>query len=208
LCLAYLAVMKASKIFLLFLISGTVSAQIYIPKFDLQGHRGARGLKPENSIPGFILALDSGVTTIELDLAITKDKQIVVSHEPWMAANICTQPNGALIKEKDERKFNIYQMTYDQVLQFDCGSKGNPKFPQQEKVKTSKPLLQEVIIAVEDHIKSYSQYEVDYNIEIKSSPEDDDKFHPTPKEFSDLVFNLIDQYLPVDRVGISHATVL
>src|SRR5690349_19254706 len=89
----------------LLLLTTNLNAQIYTPKFDLQGHRGARGLRPENSIPAFIMALDSGVTTIELDLAITKDKQIIVSHEPWMSAAICVQPDGKNIAEKDERKY-------------------------------------------------------------------------------------------------------
>ncbi|MBT1706053.1 glycerophosphodiester phosphodiesterase [Chryseosolibacter indicus] len=179
-----------------------VNAQIYMPKFDLQGHRGARGLRPENTIPAFLLAIDSGVTTVELDLAVTKDKQLVVSHEPWMSAAICLQPSGAAIRAADEKKFNLYQMNYDQVKNFDCGSKGNQKFPEQLKMKVSKPLLAEVIIAIEDHIRSYTQYEVDYNIEIKSSPEGDNKLHPKPEEFSDLVYNLVDQYLPLERVVI------
>jgi glycerophosphoryl diester phosphodiesterase len=179
-----------------------VSAQIYTPKFDLQGHRGARGLMPENSIPAFIMALDSGVTTIEMDLAVTKDKQIIVSHEPWMSASICAQPSGKRIAEKDEKKFNIYKMTYDEVAKFDCGSIGNEKFPDQKKVNTAKPLLRDVIASVEDHIKSYTQYEVDYNIELKSEPESDNKFHPAPPEFSDMVYNFLDQYLPLDRVVI------
>jgi glycerophosphoryl diester phosphodiesterase len=193
------------NIFLLLTIFTCVQAQVsqlYIPKFDLQGHRGARGLKPENSIPGFLLALDSGVTTIEMDLAITKDKQIIVSHEPWMAAAICLKPNNTSISPREEKKLNIYQMTYEEVKQFDCGSKGNAKFPEQQKLKVAKPLLADVIVAVENHIKNYSQYEVDYNIEIKTSPEGDKKFHPTPEEFSDMVYNLLDQYLPLERVII------
>lgn len=179
-----------------------MNAQIYIPKFDLQGHRGARGLRPENTIPAFIIALDSGVTTLELDLAITKDKQVVVSHEPWMSASICLQPDGSEIPPKEEKAFNIYQMTYEEVAQFDCGSKGNDKFPEQVKLKVSKPLLTDVIIAIENYIKSYSQYEVDYNLEIKSSPAGDNKSHPSPEVFSDLVYNLIDQYLPLERIVI------
>ena len=176
--------------------------QLYIPKFDLQGHRGARGLRPENSIPAFVLALDSGVTTLEMDLAITADNQIVVSHEPWMEADICLQPDGSPIAQNKERTFNIYKMTYDEVAQFDCGSKGNGRFPEQEKLNTTKPRLRDVIIAVEDHIRSVSQYEVDYNIEIKTSPEGDNQFHPSPKEFSDLVYKLLDDYLPIDRIVI------
>src|SRR6185436_10797411 len=100
------------------LIATAASAQ-YIPKFDIQGHRGARGLRPENTIPAFLMALDSGVTTLELDIAITKDKQVIVSHEPWMSASICLDSSGNAISEKDERKFNIYQMTYEQVQTFD-----------------------------------------------------------------------------------------
>ena len=180
----------------------TLSAQVYIPKFDIQGHRGARGLRPENTIPAFLMALDSGVTTIELDVAITKDKQVIVSHEPWMSAEICLDPNGNVIPKKEEMKHNIYQMTYDQIKQFDCGSKGNERFPEQEKMQISKPLLTEVIIAVENHIKNFSIYEVDYNVEIKSMPEGDKKFHPTPEEYSELVFGLVDQYIPLERLVI------
>jgi glycerophosphoryl diester phosphodiesterase len=185
-----------------FLMAQSSLAQVYIPKFDVQGHRGARGLKPENSIPAFITALDSGVTTIELDVAITKDRQIIVSHEPWMAAAICQNPSGKAVTAKDEMKYNIFQMTYDEVKQWDCGSKGNERFPEQEKMSMYKPLLRDVILAVENHVKNFTKYEVDYNIEIKSMPEGDGKFHPKPEEFSEMVYALIDQYLPLERVVI------
>lgn len=178
------------------------SAQVYIPRFDVQGHRGARGLMPENTIPGFLMALDSGVTTLEMDLAISKDKQVIVSHEPWMSASFCLDSLGNEIKPKEEKKFNIYKMTYAQVRKFDCGSKLNERFPSQQKFKAEKPLLREVILTVEKHIRNKTLYEVDYNIEIKSEKEGDNKFHPKPAEFSDLVYNLIDQYLPWDRVVI------
>ena len=112
-------------------------------------------------------------------------------------------PQGARFKPKEEKKLNIYQMTYDEVKQFDCGSLGQYKiFRNRKKCKCSKPLLSEVIGAVENHIKSYATYEVDYNIEIKSSPEGDKKFHPPVEEFSDLVYELVDEYLPLDRVVI------
>lgn len=181
---------------------GMVRGQAYIPKFDVQGHRGARGLMPENTIPAFLLALDSGVTTLEMDLAITKDKQVIVSHEPWMSAAFCLDSLGNTIKEKDEKKFNIYKMTYAQVRKFDCGTKVNDRFPEQQKMKVEKPLLRDVILTVEKHIKNKTRYEVDYNIEIKSEKDGDNKFHPRPAEFSDMVYNLIDQYLPWDRVVI------
>ncbi len=181
-------------------VNGT--SQRKLPTFDVQGHRGARGLKPENTIPAFIIALDSGVTTVEMDLAITKDRKIIVSHEPWMSADICLNPAGEEITRKEEKSYNIYEMTYAQVMQFDCGSLGNKKFPEQEKMKVTKPLLSDVIVAIEDHIKSYTQFEVDYNIEIKTNEDGDNKFHPTPSEFSDMVYKLLDEYLPLERVII------
>ena len=194
--------MRNILLVLTLLLTLSLSAQVYIPKFDIQGHRGARGLRPENTIPAFLMALDSGVTTIELDVAITKDKQVVVSHEPWMTAEICLDRDGKEILKQDETKHNIYQMTYNDVKQYDCGSKGNVRFREQQKMKIFKPLLADVIIAVENHIKNFSTYEVDYNIEIKSLPAGDNKFHPSTEEYSELVFSLVDQYIPLERLVI------
>lgn len=169
-------------------------------KIDIQGHRGARGMMPENTIPAFKYALDQGVTTLELDVVITKDKKVVVSHEPWMSSDICLMPDNSKIK--NEKKYNIYEMTYAEVQAFDCGGLNNTRFPEQQSISVSKPLLSEVIREIEKHIKSYTQYEVDYNVEIKSTEEGDGKFHPSVEEFSDLVYSLIDQYLPTERVVI------
>ncbi|HTF19542.1 MAG TPA: glycerophosphodiester phosphodiesterase family protein [Chryseolinea sp.] len=194
--------LKQLHLVLIFVTAASATSAQYIPKFDIQGHRGARGLMPENTIPAFLTALDSGVTTIELDVVVTKDKQLVLSHEPWMAASICYDSAGGIMADKDEKKFNIYQMTYTQVSKFDCGAKENGEFPEQKKISASKPLLRDVIVAVENRIKSYNYYEVDYNIEIKSSPETDKKFHPSIDVYSELIYELLDEYLPLDRVVI------
>ena len=93
-------------------------------------------------------------------------------------------------------------MTYEQVRQFDCGSKGNERFAEQQRMASYKPLLRDVIIAVENHIKNHTKYEVDYNIELKSTPKGDGKLHPKPEEFSKMVHDLVDQYLPMNRVVI------
>jgi glycerophosphoryl diester phosphodiesterase len=180
----------------------SVSAQVYTPRFDVQGHRGARGVVPENTIPAFMYAIDAGVTTIEMDLAVTKDGQLVVSHEGWMSSEIALDTAGNPIREKDQKKHSIYKMTYKDVAKYDVGSKTHERFPAQRKMKVSKPLLKDVIMTLEDYIKGHALYEVDYNIEIKTEPSSDGKFHPKPQEFSDLVFNLIDQYLSWDRVVI------
>ncbi|MEP2773174.1 MAG: glycerophosphodiester phosphodiesterase [Fulvivirga sp.] len=192
--------MKKALLLILFLTQAMTG--ISQNTVDIQGHRGARGMMPENTIPAFIYALDQGVTTLELDVVISKDGKVVVSHEPWMSHDICLKPDSTAISKNQEKDFNIYQMTYDQIKQFDCGSLGNKRFDEQQQMAVSKPLLSDVIKAVEWHIKSYTKYEVDYNIELKSSPQGDNEYHPSPQEFSDIVYNLIDQYLPFERIVI------
>lgn len=171
-------------------------------QIDIQGHRGARGMMPENTIPAFIYALDQGVTTLELDVVISNDGEVVVSHEPWMSHDICLTPDSLGISPGQEKDFNIYQMTYNEIRQFDCGSLGNKRFEEQQKMVVAKPLLSDVIKAVEWHIKSYTKYQVDYNIELKSSPKGDNQYHPSPEQFSETVYSLIDQYLPFERIVI------
>jgi len=171
-------------------------------EFDIQGHRGARGLLPENTIPGFIAALDSGVTTLELDVVITRDKLVLVSHDPYFSHKICLKPDGSEITVDDEKKLIIYDMAYEEVRSYDCGMRIHSDFLDQFKMQAQKPLLSDVIKSVERHLKSYTRFEVDYNIELKSWLSFDGKYHPPPQEFSTLVYQLIDQYLPTERVII------
>jgi glycerophosphoryl diester phosphodiesterase len=150
--------------------------------FDWQGHRGARGLFPENSLEGMRLALEYPITTLEFDVVISRDKKVLLSHEPWMSEEICLGPKSEKIKE---RVHNLYQMDYQQISEFDCGSKLHPRFPEQKKQKVVKPLLKTVIETVQ---KEYPDRKISYNIEIKSTPEDEDKgFQPPYTEFTDLV---------------------
>lgn len=151
--------------------------------FDWQGHRGCRGVMPENSVPAFLKALDyPEVTTLELDLAVSKDNQLIVSHEPWFNPAICSLPGGDSIPRRDAEKYLIYQMTVAEIRAFDCGSRGNPRFPDQQKLATHKPTLREVVEAVRakrPHIR--------WNIEIKTQPEWDGLRHPPVAEFARLV---------------------
>lgn len=159
--------------------------------FDLQGHRGARGLAPENTIPAFLKALELGVTTLEMDVVITKDRKVLVSHEPWMSEVICRQPDGNPVPPNSKQQFNIYQMTLEQTREFDCGTRQHPRFTEQQLQKVTKPLLEEVIDMVERHISENGLQEVSYNIETKCLPLGDDIFHPKPEEFALLLYNLL-----------------
>lgn len=158
---------------------------------DIQGHRGARGLFPENTLHGFIEAVKMGVTTLELDVVISKDLQVVVSHEPWMNHEICTKPDGTAIKQSEEKEHNLYAMNYEEIKQYDCGIKGHPRFNAQQKLPAYKPLLSELIMAVEKFTTENNYNPVYYNIETKCTMEGDTLFHPTPDVFAQLLYDVL-----------------
>jgi len=158
---------------------------------DKQGHRGCRGLMPENTIAAMIKAIDLGVTTLEMDVVITKDKQVLVSHEPFFNHEISTKPDGSPVTEAEERSLNIYEMNYEDVKKFDVGIKPHPRFPQQQKIKAIKPLLSELIDSVEDYCRSRNLPDLNYNIETKTQPATDNLYHPGPKEFVDLLIPIV-----------------
>jgi len=168
--------------------------------FDHEGHRGCRGLMPENTIPAMIKALDLGVTTLEMDAVITKDKQVVLSHEPFFNHEITTKADGSYIKESEERSYNIYQMNFNEVQKFDVGLKPHPRFPRQAKIAATKPRLAEVIDAAEKHAEAINRPLPYYNIETKSTAATDGIFHPVPKEFVDLLLKVFDEKKIADRV--------
>lgn len=196
--------LKIQIIALFFNFSSVVLAQSIptMKPLDKQGHRGCRGLFPENTIPGFLNAIDLGVTTLEMDAIITKDKQVILSHEPFFNHEISTLPNGKHINESEEKEFNIYKMKYSEVTRYDVGLKPHPRFPQQQKINVVKPLLSEVIDAVEMYAKTNQKKPLFYNIETKTEPQTDGIFHPKPKEFVELLMKVILQKKIEDRVII------
>lgn len=159
--------------------------------FDKQGHRGCRGLMPENTIPAMINAIGLGVTTLEMDVVITKDKKVILSHEPWFGQEITTKPDGSYMGPREERKYNIYWMTYEETKTFDVGMKPHPRFPQQQKMKVTKPLLADVIDSVNKEMMTRRRPFPFYNIETKTNPDGDGVFHPKPEEFVELLIAVI-----------------
>ena len=188
-------------LFAILMLIGTVTLA-QKPAFDLEGHRGCRGLMPENTIPAFLKALDLGVTTLELDVVISQDKQVVVSHEPYFNAEITLKPDGKPVDKKEQKQLNLYQMPYAEVKRYDVGSLGNPNYPEQQKLKTYKPLLSEVIREAEAYRKKKGLAAFSYNIEVKSVPSEYGTYQPEPGPFSDLVYAQIMEQLPPERVII------
>lgn len=167
--------------------------------FDWQSHRGARGLYPENTIGAMMVALEYPINTLEMDVVVTANKKVLVSHEPWMSDEICLTPDG---KTFEGKKYNISKMTLKEVQEFDCGSKPHPRFPRQKKVKEVKPELGELLTATEKKIKELGK-KVNYSIEIKSTIQDEmQDFQPTSDLFTDFVMEVIKKHLSPDRVVI------
>jgi glycerophosphoryl diester phosphodiesterase len=176
---------------IIIVLSACQQRSMRVAHLDIEGHRGCRGLMPENTIPAMIKALDIGVTTLEMDASITKDKQVIVSHEPFFNHEISTKPDGTLVTEAEEKNLNVYLMTYDEISKWDVGSRPHPRFPHQQKMKVHKPLLGDLIDSVEQHIQQNHLNPVQYNIETKSAPEGDSIYHPLPDEFVELLMKVI-----------------
>ena len=171
------------------------------PPFDLEGHRGCRGLMPENTVPAFLKALDLGVTTLEMDVVISKDRQVVVSHEPYFNAAFSIAPDGKPVDKKEQKNLVLYQMDYADIKRYDVGSNGNPAYPEQQKIKTYKPLLSEVIEQAEAYRKAKSLPLFLYNIEIKSESSEYNKSQPEPAAFCELVQAVLKKQFSAERVN-------
>lgn len=183
----------------LLLFSSNIS---FCQTLDIQGHRGYRGMMPENSIPGFLKAIDLGVTTLEMDVVISGNGKVVVSHDPYISSQFCVNELGAEIKKKEEKGINIYKIDYEDIKFFDCGIKGNDKFPEQQKMSVYKPLLSEVFDQCENYIRNNQKKSIQYNIELKSSSSGDHIYHPEPSLFTELVYNVINEHIPSERICI------
>ena len=154
------------------------------PRIQVHGHRGARARRPENTLPAFEYAIEQGVDVLEMDMAVTKDNVIVISHDPILEPPACTGPTPSAA---------IHTLTLAEVRQWDCGAVRNPRFDTQETVPgTRMPTLDEVF-----QLASRGRFE--YNIETKSFP-DKPEYTPAPEEFARMVLAKIRQYKLEKRV--------
>ena len=170
------------------------------PTFEIQGHRGARGLLPENSIPGFVIAIREGANVLEMDLCVAKDGNLIVSHEPWMSHTICTTPEGNAISESKERQYNLHQMSTGEIQAFDCGMALHPQFPEQRHLPVQKPTLAEVVKVTEEVPLLKSDAKIRYNMEIKHRENLEPEYCPDAVTFAKTVI------AEVRRLGIEDRT--
>ena len=141
----------------------------------VQGHRGARALRPENTIPAFEYAIAAGADAIELDMAVTRDHVIVVSHDPYLEPPVCSGPQPKAV---------IHELTLAEVRQWDCGARQNPAFPRQQTIPgTRMPTLDEVFALA-------SRGDFDFNIETKIFA-DRPQLTPSPEVFAQMVLDQV-----------------
>ncbi len=136
-------------------------------KVDIQAHRGGMGLMPENTLPAMLNSVNLGVNTLEMDLVVTADGKVILSHDRHFHHRYATRPDGSSV-EKGQPKEYIWTMPYDSVLKYDVGLKYNKDWPEKKCMPAVKPLASEVIAAVEDYTKEKGLRPMKYNIEIKS----------------------------------------
>ena len=145
------------------------------PRILVHGHRGARAIYPENTIPAFQYAIKIGADFLEMDGAVTKDNVLVISHDPHINPEICKGPHPGIA---------IHELTLAQLREYDCGALKNPHFPKQQPVPGTRiPTLDEVL-------SLSSGNNVQFNIETKSFP-DHPELTPAPDVFSGMLLDVI-----------------
>ncbi len=173
-----------------------------IANFDYQGHRGCRGLMPENTIPAMLKAIDLGVTTLETDIVFTKDNIAILSHEPFFNHEITTRHDGKYVDVLEEKKLNIYKMTFAETQQYDVGFKEHSTFKKQQKLHVTKPSLAAMIDSAEAYTTTNNLPKIAYNIETKTTSATDKIYHPAPVAFVDMLMKVVLAKKIEDRVTI------
>jgi len=187
---------------MMFFITGCSSTDIQPRVFpektsiDLQGHRGARGLFPENTIPAFQCAIEHKMTTLELDTNLTKDGNLIVYHDSFINADLCLDP-----KRNPAQSTRILDMTLEDLKKLDCGSIINEEFPEQRQVPGTK------LITLSEFFHFVKQYEADhpdipklrFNIETKFESAPDQEYL---EKFAMVMVELIEEADVVDRTTV------
>ena len=142
---------------------------------------------PENSIPGINKAAELGLDGVEFDVSVSRDKKIVVSHDPFFSFD----KNGNPIPVEKRKDHRLYDMDYAEIKTYDVGSNGDKNFPDQMKMKLSPPLLLDLLRESAKFIRKNKLRQIFYNVEIKSRPNGDDILYPKPDVYAKLVYDEI-----------------
>jgi glycerophosphoryl diester phosphodiesterase len=152
-------------------------------RIAVHGHRGARAVLPENTLPGFLYAIDAGADYIELDTAVTRDDVLVACHDPVLKRRRCTGPRGTRV---------IRGMTLERLREFDCGALKNRRFPRQVPIPGTRiPTLDEVFALA--HLGKFR-----FNIEVKSFGRNT----PPPDVYARMVLDAVRRHRLEQRIEV------
>jgi glycerophosphoryl diester phosphodiesterase len=167
---------------------------------DLQGHRGARGLLAENTLPSFTLALQAGVSTLELDVVVTRDDVLVISHDPALNPDITRDAQGQFLRDKGP---DIRQLTFEQLQSYDVG-RINPASRYAQTFSAQKgqdgvriPRLKDLF----ELVKAQGDTQVQFAIETKITPQRPEQT-PDPERFVQLLLQEVREHGLQGRVQI------
>lgn len=184
-----------------------VHAKAVTDTFDLQAHRGGRDLRPEDTLPAFANALEMGVTTLELDMQLTGDGRLVISHNPKLESIVAKDPSGAWVKKGQHP--DMRNMTLAEIKLYDVGSLNpNEKEYYNDHAPTQKAIPGTHVPTLEDVFElanAYGNDKVLFNIETKSyAPESDPDYlnKISPEQFAKAVLAVVKKYNMEDRVTI------
>lgn len=166
------------------------SQKLQLPAFNKEGHRGTRGLMPENTIPAMLKAIDLDVHTVEVDVVVSKDRKVVISHDIYFHPDFSLTPEGKTMTRKEAEERLLYQMDYDSIRKYDVGMKPHKDFPRQQKLPAYKPLLSELVDSTDAYAASKGK-QVIYNIELKANPAWDGSKQPPVEELVDLTMQVV-----------------
>lgn len=179
------------------------SQQIELQAIDVEAHRGGSGLMPENTLESMLNAVKMGANTLELDLHITQDGKVIVVHDAHFNPAFTAKPNGEALSDKEAEKYYFYRMNYDDIRQYDTGTRYYDHYPDQAKLPTHIPLLSELIDTVETYVSAHGMSPMHYNIEIKSDKKlEKKKLIPAFESFSDKAMEVIQSKNIGDRYVI------
>jgi glycerophosphoryl diester phosphodiesterase len=174
----------APRVICILSLSACLLAGAAAPRILVHGHRGARAVRPENTLPAFEYAIGQGVDALEMDMAVTRDNVIVISHDPILEPPVCTGPRERAI---------IHELSLAEARQWDCGAVRNPRFPEQQTVPGTR------VPTLDDVFRLAPRGKFDYNIETKSFPEHPE-YTPSPEAFVKLVMDKVREYRLEKRV--------
>ena len=183
--------MKKFKGFLFLAVIWSGLGSIFAQTPVIHAHRGGAGEYPENTIEAMIHAVSAGVRVLELDVHISADSMVVVSHDPYFHPSKVTWANGKRLPKGSQMRHILFNMSYAQMGSYDIGSLKQSIYPNRVNMFCQIPLLSDLISNVEAYTQRNGIAPVSYNIEIKSLPLKDNRLSPSYETFTRLVMDVL-----------------